>query len=75
MSSRQTNRSAGRGARANNDDPSSAAREKVSFAVDEAQALAHDQYDKLIVSIRRNPLQAAAIAAGIGFVLAVLARR
>lgn len=75
MSSRQTNRSAGRGARANNDDSARAAREKVSFAVDEAQTLAQDQYDKLIVSIRRNPLQAAAIAAGIGFVLAVLVRR
>jgi hypothetical protein len=43
MSSRQTNRSAGRGARANNDDPAGPAREKVSFAVDEAQTLAQDQ--------------------------------
>jgi ElaB/YqjD/DUF883 family membrane-anchored ribosome-binding protein len=74
MSSRPTNRSAGRGARANSDGPASA-RRKVSFAVDEAQTLAQDQYDKLIVSIRRKPLQAAAIAAGIGFVLAILARR
>ena len=29
----------------------------------------------MAASIRRNPLQAAGIAAGIGFVLALLARR
>jgi ElaB/YqjD/DUF883 family membrane-anchored ribosome-binding protein len=44
-------------------------------AVDSAQTMAQDQYDKLTASIRRNPLQAAGIAAGIGFVLALLARR
>jgi ElaB/YqjD/DUF883 family membrane-anchored ribosome-binding protein len=37
--------------------------------------MAQDQYDKLTASIRRNPLQAVALAAGIGFVLALLARR
>ncbi len=75
MSSRQINRSSGRGAPANSGDPAGAAHGDASFADVEAQTLAQDQYDKLIVSIRRNPLQAAAIAAGIGFVLAVLARR
>jgi ElaB/YqjD/DUF883 family membrane-anchored ribosome-binding protein len=56
-------------------DLASAAQDKLAETVDQAQALAQDQYDKLLVSIRRNPLQAAGIAAGIGFVLALLARR
>jgi ElaB/YqjD/DUF883 family membrane-anchored ribosome-binding protein len=43
--------------------------------MEQAQDFAQDQYDKLTTSIRRNPLQAAGIAAGIGFVLALLARR
>jgi ElaB/YqjD/DUF883 family membrane-anchored ribosome-binding protein len=57
------------------DNLAGAAQDKLSAAVEEAQALAQDQYDKLTASIRRNPLQAAGIAAGIGFVLALLARR
>jgi len=56
-------------------DMANAAQDKIAETVDQAQALAQDQYDKLLVSIRRNPLQAAGIAAGIGFVLALLARR
>jgi ElaB/YqjD/DUF883 family membrane-anchored ribosome-binding protein len=56
-------------------DLAGAAQDKIAETVDQAQALAQDQYDKLLVSIRRNPLQAAGIAAGIGFVLALLARR
>lgn len=56
-------------------DMASAAQDKLSETVDQAQAMAQDQYDKLLVSIRRNPLQAAGIAAGVGFVLALLARR
>ena len=56
-------------------DLASAAQDKFSDTVDQAQALAQDQYDKLVSNIRRNPLQAAGIAAGIGFVLALLARR
>lgn len=52
-----------------------AAQDKLSETVDQAQALAHDQYDKLATAIRRNPLQAAGIAAGVGFVLALVARR
>jgi ElaB/YqjD/DUF883 family membrane-anchored ribosome-binding protein len=53
------------------DNLASAAQEKL----DQAQIMAQDQYDDLTASIRRNPLQAAGIAAGIGFVLALLARR
>ena len=56
-------------------DFASAAQDKISETVDQAQALAQDKYDKLAGTIRRNPLQAAGIAAGIGFVLALLARR
>ncbi|HWK37483.1 MAG TPA: DUF883 C-terminal domain-containing protein [Hyphomicrobium sp.] len=51
------------------------AQEKFGETVEQAQALAQDQYDKFTASIRRNPLQAAGIAVGIGFVLALLARR
>jgi ElaB/YqjD/DUF883 family membrane-anchored ribosome-binding protein len=56
-------------------DLASAAQDRVSDTMEQAQEFAQDQYDKLTTSIRRNPLQAAGIAAGIGFVLALLARR
>jgi ElaB/YqjD/DUF883 family membrane-anchored ribosome-binding protein len=56
-------------------DLANTAQDKLAETVDQAQALAQDQYDKLVTTIRRNPLQAAGIAAGIGFVLALLARR
>jgi len=56
-------------------DLANAAQDKISETVDQAQALTQDQYDKLVATIRRNPLQAAGVAAGIGFVLALLARR
>jgi ElaB/YqjD/DUF883 family membrane-anchored ribosome-binding protein len=56
-------------------DLANAAQDKISETVDQAQSLAQDQYDKLTATIRRNPLQAAGIAAGIGFVLALMARR
>ncbi len=57
------------------DDLASSAQDKVTSAIDSAQELAREQYDNLTLAIRRNPLQAATIAAGIGFVLALLARR
>ncbi len=56
-------------------DLANTAQDKFNETVEQAQALAQEQYDKLAASIRRNPLQAAGIAAGIGFVLALLARR
>ena len=62
-------------ATSNVSDMASAAQDRIVETVDQAQALAQDQYDKLVVAIRRSPLQAAGIAAGIGFVLALLARR
>ncbi len=71
----QTYRSTAQGANTSLDNLANAAQEKISSAADSAQTLAQDQYDKLTASIRRNPLQAAAIAAGTGFVLALLARR
>jgi ElaB/YqjD/DUF883 family membrane-anchored ribosome-binding protein len=51
------------------------AQDKLADTVDQAQTMAQEQYDKLTLSIRRHPLQAAGIAAGVGFVLALLARR
>jgi ElaB/YqjD/DUF883 family membrane-anchored ribosome-binding protein len=56
-------------------DVANAAQDKFNETVDQAQTLAQEQYDRLAAGIRRNPLQAAGIAAGIGFVLALLARR
>jgi ElaB/YqjD/DUF883 family membrane-anchored ribosome-binding protein len=57
------------------DNLASVAQDKINSAVDQAQTMAQDQYDKLTASIQRNPLQAAGITAGLGFVLALLARR
>jgi ElaB/YqjD/DUF883 family membrane-anchored ribosome-binding protein len=71
----QTYRSPGQSAANTVDNLASAAQDTLNAAVDQAQTLAQDQYDKLTTSIRRNPLQAAGIAAGVGFVLALLARR
>ena len=56
-------------------DRANTAQDKFNETVEQAQNLAQEQFDKLEASIRRNPLQAAGIAAGIGFVLALLARR
>lgn len=56
-------------------DLANAAQDKFNDTVEQAQDFAQEQYDKLAANIRRNPLQAAGIAAGIGFVLALLARR
>lgn len=71
----QTYRSPGQSANNAVDNLAGTAQDKINSAVDQAQTMAQDQYDKLTASIRRNPLQAAGIAAGVGFVLALLARR
>jgi ElaB/YqjD/DUF883 family membrane-anchored ribosome-binding protein len=71
----QDNRPGTTSAASNVSDMASAAQDRLAETVDHAQALAPDQYDKLVLSIRRNPLQAAGIAVGVGFVLALLARR
>jgi ElaB/YqjD/DUF883 family membrane-anchored ribosome-binding protein len=71
----QTYRAPGQSANNAVDNLANTAQDKISSAVDQAQTMAQDQYDKLTASIRRNPLQAASIAAGVGFVLALLARR
>ena len=71
----QTYRSPGQSANDAVDNLAGTAQDKINSAVDQAQTMAQDQYDKLTASIRRNPLQAAGIAAGVGFVLALLARR
>jgi ElaB/YqjD/DUF883 family membrane-anchored ribosome-binding protein len=71
----QTYRSPGQSANNAVDNLANTAQDRINSTVDQAQAMAQDQYDKLTASIRRNPLQAAGIAAGVGFVLALLARR
>ena len=52
-----------------------AAGEQLAGAAGQAQNMAHEQLDKLADRIRAKPLQSTGIAAGIGFVLALLARR
>ena len=47
----------------------------VSDAVGQAANMAHDQLDAMTAYVRKNPLQATAIAAGVGFVFALIARR
>lgn len=53
----------------------SAAGDQISEVAGQAQGIAQDQLDKLSASIRKNPIQSAGIAAGIGFALALLARK
>jgi ElaB/YqjD/DUF883 family membrane-anchored ribosome-binding protein len=45
-----------------------------SATVSEAADVARDQYDSVLATIRRNPLQAVGIAAGAGFIAALLVR-
>ena len=40
----------------------------------EAVQAAQEQYDTVLASIRRDPLRSVAIAAGIGFVIALIVR-
>ena len=48
--------------------------EVASATMTEAVDAARDQYDSMLATIRRNPLQAVGIAAGVGFVAALLVR-
>ena len=47
----------------------------VSLAVENAADMAHHQLDAMAGYVRRNPLQSTAIAAALGFVVALIARR
>jgi ElaB/YqjD/DUF883 family membrane-anchored ribosome-binding protein len=47
----------------------------MSAAVEGASELAQEKIDSMANYVRRNPLQATAIAAGVGFVFALIARR
>ena len=47
----------------------------VSSAVGQAADMAQEQLDGMTSYVRKNPLQATAIAAGVGFVFALIARR
>lgn len=49
--------------------------EKVGEVVANVRHAATENFDKVEAAIRRNPLAAASIAGGLGFFLAVLARR
>jgi ElaB/YqjD/DUF883 family membrane-anchored ribosome-binding protein len=49
--------------------------EKMSGTVESAKSAAVANFDKIETAIRRNPVAAASIAGGVGFLLAVLARR
>jgi ElaB/YqjD/DUF883 family membrane-anchored ribosome-binding protein len=48
--------------------------EVASATMTEAVDAARDQYDSMLAMIRRNPLQTIGIAAGVGFVTALLVR-
>ena len=48
--------------------------EVASATVSEAVEVARDQYDSVLATIRCNPLQAVGIAAGAGFIAALLVR-
>lgn len=52
-----------------------AARDQLSDVAEQAQEATKEQMDRLSDAIRRRPLQSAGIAAGVGFVLALIARR
>lgn len=56
-------------------DMASAAGAQLTDAAQQAQDVAKQQLDKLSDAIRAKPIQAAGIAAGVGFLLALLARR
>ena len=51
------------------------ASDKMNETVDQVKRSAAENFDKVESAIRRNPLAAASIAGGVGFFLAVLARR
>jgi ElaB/YqjD/DUF883 family membrane-anchored ribosome-binding protein len=50
-------------------------RKVASGAAERVEAMATAQYDRVETAIRRNPIAATGIAAGVGFFLAILARR
>jgi ElaB/YqjD/DUF883 family membrane-anchored ribosome-binding protein len=55
-------------------EPSKAETATEAAAATVAEVKAAAQYDSMLRAIRRSPLQAVAIAAGVGFVLALIVR-
>jgi ElaB/YqjD/DUF883 family membrane-anchored ribosome-binding protein len=51
------------------------AAENIGETVDQVRLHTNDGLDRVEIAIRRNPLAATAIAAGVGFFVAALARR
>ena len=62
-------------AKSNLETMGNAAGDQLAEVAGQAQQAAQVQLDKLADAIRQRPLQATGIAAGVGFVLAMLARR
>jgi ElaB/YqjD/DUF883 family membrane-anchored ribosome-binding protein len=54
--------------------PPETADELIGATGQEVSDAAHHRYDKVLASIRREPLKGVAIAAGIGFVIALILR-
>lgn len=50
-------------------------KDKAASMLQHAESMASDGLDRFELAVRRNPLASAAVAAGVGFFLAVLARR
>lgn len=48
---------------------------KAEDAVEQVQSAAKEQFDQLEKTIRRNPVASVSIAAGVGLLLAIIARR
>jgi len=51
------------------------AAEEAGQVSDTVREYAADGFDRFEIAVRRNPMASAAIAAGVGFILAALARR
>lgn len=56
-------------------DAAKSASKDLSNAVEHAAGMAHEQLDSMTAYVRKNPLQSTAIAAGVGFIFALIARR
>lgn len=75
QSTSMTTSSAEQSAKSNLATIGNAAGDQLAEVAGQAQQAAQVQLDKLADAIRRRPLQATGIAAGVGFVLALIARR
>jgi len=56
-----------------NSDPDTVASVASATMLEVAEA-ARDQYDNVVIAVRRNPVPTIAVAAGIGFICALMVR-